>query len=95
MSEIKELLKLAMDSMKNRTLQKLLKNDVEYQKKTAEIKQAYRSFEKLELTKEQRDIVETLIARGNEREYESNVNAYMAGMLDAYEILKMFDLTRE
>lgn len=95
MSEIKELLKLAADSMKNRTLEELLKNDTEYQKRTMEIKQAYQLFEELELTEEQRNVVETLIARENEREYDTNVNAYMAGMLDSYEILKMFNLTRE
>lgn len=95
MSEIKELLKLAADSMKNRTLDELLKNDVEYQKRTEEVKEATRLFKELYLTEEQRNVVETLIARENERKYDSTVNAYMAGMLDAYEILKMFNLTRE
>lgn len=95
MSEIKELLKLAADSMKNRTLEELLKNDTEYQKRTAEMKRAYQSVEELELTEDQRYVIESFIARENEREYDSNVNAYMAGMLDAYEIMKIFNLTRE
>lgn len=95
MNEIKELLKLAADSMKNRTLEELLKNDMEYQKRTAEMKQAYQSFKDLELTEEQRSVIESFIAKENEREYDSTVNAYMAGMLDAYEIMKMFNLTRE
>ncbi len=95
MNEIKELLKLAADSMKNRTLEELLKNDIEYQRITEQIKQAYQAYQELELTEEQRDVIGTLIARENEREYDINVNAYMAGMLDAYEILRMFNLTRE
>lgn len=52
-------------------------------------------FEKLELTEQQRGIINTLIARENEQEYDYNINAYIAGMLDAYEILKMFNLTKE
>ena len=95
MSEIKEVLKLAMDSMKNRTLDELLKNDAEYQKITTELKQMHQSYKQLELTEEQRNIIDTLIARENEREYDIKVNAYMAGMLDGYEILKMFNLTKE
>lgn len=95
MSEVRELVKLVMDSMKNQTLEKLLKDDIEYQKRIKEIKQLYQLFEKLELTEQQRGIINALIARENQQEYDCNVNAYMAGMLDVYEILKMFNLTKE
>ncbi|MGI6502337.1 MAG: hypothetical protein ACOX1S_15975 [Anaerostipes sp.] len=95
MSEVKELLKLAADSMKNRTLNELLGNDTEYQKRFKEEKEALKAVDELELSKEQRDIVDTLIARKDEAEYDYRVNTYMAGMLDAYEILKQFDLTKE
>lgn len=94
MSEVRELVKLVMDSMKNQTLEKLLKDDIEYQERIKEIKQLYQLFEKLELTEQQRGIINALIARENEQEYDCNVNAYMAGMLDVYEILKMFNLTK-
>lgn len=95
MSEVRELVKLVMDSMKNQTLEKLLKDDIEYQERIKEIKQLYQLFEKLELTEQQRGIINALIARENQQEYNCNVNAYMAGMLDVYEILKMFNLTKE
>lgn len=95
MSEIKELLKLAADSMKNRTLNELLENDNEYQKRFKEEKEALKAVDELELSEEQRDIVDTLIARKDEVEYDYHVNSYMAGMLDAYEILKQFNLTKE
>lgn len=95
MEDIKELLKLAADSMKNETLYQLLENDMEYQKRSEEAKQALRDVDELELTEKQRYIVDTLIARKDEVEYDYHVNAYMAGMLDGYEILKMFNLTRE
>lgn len=87
MSEVRELVKLVMDSMKNQTLEKLLKDDIEYQERIKEIKQLYQLFEKF--------IINALIARENQQEYNCNVNAYMAGMLDVYEILKMFNLTKE
>lgn len=95
MKEVKELLKLAADSMKDETLYQLLENDMEYQKRSGEVKQALKDVDELELTEKQRYIVDTLIARKDEVEYDYHVNAYMAGMLDGYEILKMFNLTRE
>lgn len=95
MGEIKELLKLAADSMKNRTLNELLESDTEYQKRFKEEKEALKAVDELDLSEEQRDVVDTLIARKDEAEYDYHVNTYMAGMLDAYEILKQFELTKE
>lgn len=93
MSEVKELLKLVADGMKNRTLNELLENDTEYQKRSKEEKEALKAVDSLELSEEQRNIVDTLIARKDEVEFDYNVNTYMAGMLDAYEILKQFGVT--
>lgn len=95
MSDMKEIIKLAVDSMKDRTMKELLKDDVEYQEKTAEVREAYQLYEQLDLTEEEKEVVDTLIARKSEREYDTTVNAYIAGMLDAYQILKMFNLTKE
>lgn len=92
---MKEILKLAMDSMKNHTLNELLEHDMEYQKNLKEEWTAYQSLETLGLTEEQRDAVETLLTKKNDTEYDRHINCYMAGMLDAYEILKFFDLTKE
>lgn len=36
-----------------------------------------------------------LIARNEEANFDKSVNEYMAGMLDAYSILKLFGLTNE
>ena len=95
MSKTKDLLKLAVDSMKNDTLYELLENDAEYQRRAEEAKKALKVVDKLELTEEQRNVVETLIARKDEIEYDCHIITYMAGMLDGYEILKMFNLTKE
>lgn len=70
MSELKELLKLAADSLKNETLSKLLENDLEFQKKSKEEIQALKAVDELELTEEQRHIVDTLITGGL---YETNI----------------------
>ena len=95
MSDIKALLKLAAYSMKNRTLDELLKNDADFQKRLEEEKEAFIAVRKLELTADQRAAVNTLISRKEETEYDYRVNSYIAGMIDAYEILKQFDLTKE
>jgi len=95
MSKVKDLLKLAADSMKNRTLTELLENDMEYQKRLKEENKVLKEVEGLDLTNEQKDCIDRLIAIKDEREYDYHVNAYMAGMLDGYEILKQFDLTKE
>ncbi len=95
MSNIKELVKLAADSMKNRTLDELLENDRGFQNRLEEEKEALEAVKELGLTEEQRSAVETLVSRKDETEYDYRVNAYMACMIDAYEILKQFDLTKE
>ena len=95
MEKIKELLKLAADSMKNNTLDKLLNNDSEYQEKSEEVRQALEKVKDLDLTKEQKNAIDILIAKKEETEYEHNINAYMAGILDGYELLKFFNLTNE
>lgn len=84
---------MVADGMKNRTLNELLENDTEYQKRSKEEKEALKAVDSLELSEEQRNIVDTLIARKDEVEFDYNVNTYMAGMLDAYEILKQFGVT--
>ncbi|MCI8293965.1 MAG: hypothetical protein HFH53_10615 [Hespellia sp.] len=95
MGEIRELLKLAADSMKNRTLQELLTNDEEYQSRHKLEQEAYQEYIKLELSEEQQCVVESLIARKDEAAFDYNANIYIAGMLDAYEILRQFNLTKE
>ena len=95
MGRAKEIFKLMADRMKERTLSELLENDVEYQKKLEEERKALKEYQKLELNEEQRVVVETLIARKDETDFEHTINAYIAGILDGYEILQEFDLTKE
>ena len=57
--------------------------------------QAYRRYQKTDFTESQRDLVDTVLARKDERDLEHTTLAYMAGLLDSYRILKNFGLTAE
>lgn len=92
---VKEEVKLAMDTAKNRTFFQLLELDEEYQKRLAEEKEAHKIYNQMELSEEQKGIVDTLIARSDEAHYDEEINAYMAGMIDSYAVLKVLGITNE
>lgn len=92
---IKETLKLCMDSLKNNTLNTLLAKDINYQTSLLEYRQAYALYQDTDLTEAQLDIIDSLLTRKDELEFEHVANAYIAGLLDSYRILKSFGLTLE
>lgn len=92
---IKETLKLCMDSLKNNTLNTLLTQDADYQTALLEYRQAHQHYQDTDFTESQRDTIDALLARKDESEFEHVANAYMAGLLDSYRILKNFGLTLE
>lgn len=92
MDEIRELLKLAVDSMGKRTLNNLLRKDTAYQEIKQENDKAYANYIGLEMTESQRDVIDALLAKNYELGYELRANIYMAGMLDGYDLLRSFDL---
>ncbi|MGI6007890.1 MAG: hypothetical protein ACOX8E_10420 [Ruminococcus sp.] len=93
--EIIELLKLSADSMKNSTYRTLLDSDMEYNQMMAEEKSLLESLRQMDLKPEQQEAVEKLADKLLESEYHVITNAYMAGILDGYKILRSFDLTYE
>ncbi|MCI8550662.1 MAG: hypothetical protein HFI68_08765 [Lachnospiraceae bacterium] len=95
MEIIKEKLKLMAGSMKSGTLNTLLTNDAEYQKVVAEVRRADEKYRTLKLSENEEETVGTLIARRDEAETERVVNAYMAGILDGYEIMKSLGMVEE
>lgn len=95
MYEIKEKLKLIGGMMKDRTLEKLLINDKLYQHISQEEKKAYEAYESIEFSKEQRQVVEILLAKNSEVQFERCDNAYLAGLMDAYDVFRQFNLVRE
>lgn len=92
---IKETMKLCMDSLKDNTLNTLLAQDIDYQTSHLKYRQAYERYQNTGFSKAQRDIIDTLLTRKDESEFERTTNAYMAGLLDGYRILKNFGLTLE
>ena len=84
-----------MDSMKNQTYERLLQDDEEYLHRKEEVAASFRAYEGLAIPQHQRDIIDTLLARKDENNFDYVANAYMAGLLDGYRVLKYFDLTRE
>lgn len=95
MHELVELQKLGIDSLKNKTSNILLYNDREYQVRYQLQQKAYKEMMALKLPKEQMDVINTYIARRDEADFDRHTIYYMAGMLDNYEILKLFNLTNE
>ena len=95
MQGIKETIKLCMDSLKSTTLHNLLASDQGYQEAWHAYQEAYEHYQSTDFTPSQRDIVDTLLARNEESNFEHITNAYIAGLLDSYRILRNFGLTLE
>lgn len=93
--EIFELIQLGADSMKNSTYQMLLDSDAGYHAKESEIRELMSVERHMSLTEDQKEVVERIFARMEERQYHVIADAYMAGILDGYKLLKDFGLTRE
>lgn len=94
-SEMREILKLSMDSIKNATLQNLLTTDFEYQKRRLAFLELFKQYKNTEFTAKQQELIDTMMARKDEADFDYIVNVYMAGIFDGYRILKEFDLTNE
>ncbi|MGI6011289.1 MAG: hypothetical protein ACOX8H_07290 [Ruminococcus sp.] len=93
--EIVELLKLGADSIKNSTYRTLLDSDMEYKQIQSEAEAVKNVLQQMNLQEDQREAIEQFADKVLEAEYHVVTNAYMAGILDGYKILKSFDLTYE
>ncbi len=92
---IRETLKLYMDNLKTNTLHHLLAADQDYQTALLAYQEAFAHYQGTEFTPAQRDIADTVLARSEECSFEHVTNAYIAGLLDSYRILRDFGLTLE
>ena len=95
MSEIREILKLVSDNIQKKTVNELLDKDITYLEIKNEQEKAYKNYVNLHMPDEQREIIDILLEKKNELDYEYQANVYMAGMLDGYKILKQFGMTKE
>ena len=94
-NELKEILKLEADTMKNQTLSEILKNDDEYQIQLKEVRDVMERYKQAEFSEDQREIVDTIVARIDELYLDNAADGYLAGLLDGHQILKNFGLTKE
>lgn len=89
--EIKEIIKIFMDSMKDTTLNTLLMKDEEYQTYQREYLRAYECYQNDSFSSSQRETVDKMLAQKDECHLEYITNAYFAGLIDSYRMIKSMD----
>ncbi|EOS34139.1 MAG: hypothetical protein HFH79_10960 [Lachnospiraceae bacterium] len=89
--EIRETIKLFMDSMKDTTLNTLLMKDSDYQTCQQEYLRAYECYQNDDFSTAQRDTVDSMLAQIDECHLAYATNAYFAGLIDSYRIIKSME----
>ena len=85
--EFKELVKIAVEKLKDESVLKLLKTDASYQKDSMDEGKAEDAFNQLDLTEKQREVCQYLIDCREKQDFEYGTHAYIAGMMDAFHIM--------
>lgn len=86
-TDFAELIKLAMESLKEKSVYELLQNDVEYQKESDEESVAEQRYNELNLTKHQRMVCRQLLDCRDKQNIDYSNCAYVAGLYDAFRIM--------
>lgn len=87
MLNLKTLMKLAVEKLKDKTVYQLLQSDTVYQKDCKNESDAEERYIQLALTKEQWELCDQLIECRQWQELEYSTQAYIAGMYDAFRIM--------
>lgn len=86
--EVKELVKIAVEKLKDESVLLLLQADASYQKDSRDEGDAENAFNLLDLTAEQRTVCERFIIDCRDKQnFEYGTHAYMAGLIDAFHIM--------
>ncbi len=85
--EFKELVKIAVEKLKDESVLKLLQADASYQKDSKDEGYAEDAFNQLDLTQEQREVCQHLIDCREKQDFEYGTHAYIAGLMDAFHIM--------
>ena len=85
--EFKELVKIAVEKLKDESVLKLLQADASYQKDSNNEESAEDAFNQLDLTEKQREVCQHLIDCRNKQDFEYGAHAYIAGLMDAFHIM--------
>ena len=85
--EFKELVKIAVEKLKDESVLKLLQVDASYQKDSKDEGKAEDAFQQLDLTKKQRAVCQHLLDCRDKQDFEYGTHAYIAGLADAFHIM--------
>ena len=85
--DFKELVKIAVEKLKDESVLKLLQADASYQKDSKDEGYAEDAFNQLDLTEEQREVCQHLIDCREKQDFEYGTHAYIAGLMDAFHIM--------
>lgn len=85
--EFKELVKIAVEKLKDESVLKLLQADASYQKDSKNEGEAENAFHQLDLTEKQRKVCQHLLDCRDKQDFEYGTHAYIAGLVDAFHIM--------
>lgn len=85
--EFKELVKIAVEKLKDESVLELLQNDASYQKDSKNEGEAEDAFHQLDLTEKQREVCQHLLDCRDKQDFEYGTHAYIAGLVDAFHIM--------
>ena len=85
--DLKELFKVAVETLREQTIHSLLEADMTYQKDSENEGIAERDYLQLDLTTEQREVCNRLLECRDKEDCEYATHAYIAGLYDSFRIM--------
>ena len=85
--DLKELFKVAVETLREQTIHSLLEADMTYQKDSENEGIAERDYLQLDLTTEQREVCNRLLECRDKEDCEYATYSYIAGLYDAFRIM--------
>lgn len=85
--DLKELFKVAIETLRQQTIHSLLEGDITYQKDSENESIAERDHLQLDLTAEQREVCNRLLECRDKEDCEYATHSYIAGLYDAFGIM--------
>lgn len=85
--DLKELFKVAVETLREQTIRSLLEADMTYQKDSENEGIAELEYLRLDLTTEQREVCNRLLECRDKEDCEYATHAYIAGLYDAFRIM--------
>ena len=82
-----ELVKIAVEKLKEDTVYKMLTRSEDYQKESDERDKAERNYEQLDLTTEQRKVCDVFLDYRDRQSLEYSDYSNLAGLYDAFHIM--------